>query len=278
MHEIFFTCPCGLMLKVYDDDRAGSDVVCPACNASVPVPSFGKATSTLPEPPEDVPAQGHGKVFVIAYLSAIAIVTAGLVKFLLLPALERPAEVARADPTNAEAEVKPSSSQPSPPSSDEYDRERGAARKEAAEKKAAAKKARERETEERKALKASKKRSAPPDPDPEVKRAEDIGRVDPTTPVAKGATTGSTAPPPDTKESPNPRPNESSPYAHVADEAARKNLEFALETLKKRDPKAISTAELFLRSAEKAAQGDPAVRSEIKKLRDKIANMGVRKR
>lgn len=94
MAEIVFPCQCGLLLKVHDNDQVGQGIVCPSCGSTVIVPAVGIAVD---EPAPDVTsgtaaastAGSVGKWIGLAYLGGVSVVTLGLIKFVLMPALPR---------------------------------------------------------------------------------------------------------------------------------------------------------------------------------------------
>ena len=93
MSEIIFSCECGMILKVNDDDQAGNKVTCPSCNTTVRVPSVGKKPIAPPVietesrlEPEPEPSSGH-QGFGIVYVCVALLLTLGAVGFFLIPAL-----------------------------------------------------------------------------------------------------------------------------------------------------------------------------------------------
>ena len=118
MAEIVFTCRCGMILKVYDEDQIGKGLACPSCGATVIVPACSEPIEASGSIGADSAAgAGAGKWFGLVYLSGIVAVSLGLIKFVLMPALSSPnpvapIAVARADesakaPEDDEAEEAP---------------------------------------------------------------------------------------------------------------------------------------------------------------------------
>jgi ribosomal protein S27E len=269
MAEIVFSCDCGMILKVYGDDQTGSEITCPSCKAVVTIPSIGQAKVRPPlEPEGDLPSRSQAKAFMIAYLAVTAIATVALIKYLLLPVLDQPVEVARENPRvdQTKVDADPSEKLTTPK---------------------LGKKTRPKEINSTKPVEPDKKLPTSPDPDPSTTTTKSPGRSDPPpspvspdplanpiTPADTADMAGSRSPPVEAKATANPN----SPYAHISNIVARRQLELALEVLKKRNPQAISTAELFLKSAEKESNADPVIKIEVKKLRDRIAGMRGRTR
>ena len=118
MAEIVFPCSCGMLLKVHGDDQIGQGIVCPSCGGTAIVPAVGVAADwegpplSYDPPPQPAPAASHGgKWFGLAYLAGASVVTLGLIKFVLMPAIATPpVVVAQADSPNddqSEAEEAP---------------------------------------------------------------------------------------------------------------------------------------------------------------------------
>lgn len=278
MAEIIFSCPCGMILKVRDDDQAGSEITCPSCQSSVTVPSPGQARIApreqrwvAPESTEaDAPRGGHGALLTGAYLIGVVVVTLGLVKFLLLPAMNRPqAAPVETVVADLEPEDEPVPKKP-------------------------------KKTAKKKPRKPVRKDAEPVESKPDLELPEYKADAAPTVSVVTEAEapvvsrtpdepvsakkedlpgfTGVEVPtePATPKAPPAPVLNDKSPYAHIANPEARKSLEYAL--MNTRHVKATYTAEIFLKSAEKVAGGDPVILNEVKKLRDKIDAMRRRSR
>lgn len=103
MDEIVFKCKCGMILKVFGEDRIGQAVPCPSCSSAVVVPpssvdieAVGRSSSG------GAAATAAGKWLGLAYLVGVGVVTAGLIKFFLMPALAPPAAPPRAVPAAEE--------------------------------------------------------------------------------------------------------------------------------------------------------------------------------
>ena len=93
MPVILFPCECGMTLKASDDGRPGGTIECPACGASVLVPSFGKkAEAAAPDEHEaeaDPTPAGHENLAIIA-ITLSFLLTIGAVGYFLVPALRGP--------------------------------------------------------------------------------------------------------------------------------------------------------------------------------------------
>jgi hypothetical protein len=104
MSEIVFPCNCGMILKVYGDDQVGQGLVCPSCGGTVIVPAVGIKHDASPISVDFQDSQNQGpaparsavgKWFGLAYFTGIAVVTAILIKVVLMPALATPVAVAK---------------------------------------------------------------------------------------------------------------------------------------------------------------------------------------
>ena len=106
MTEVVFPCTCGMILKVYGDDQVGQEIVCPSCGSTVIVPTRGIAVDSEASLGSDGSARARassnaGNWSGIAYLVGVVVLTLGLIKFLLLPALAPPVTVAQRDPAES---------------------------------------------------------------------------------------------------------------------------------------------------------------------------------
>ncbi len=97
MAEIVFRCQCGMILKVYGEDHVGQGIVCPSCGSTVVVPAVSIAVEALAPHVTDGAAKTTGNWFGLAYLAGVGIVTVGLIKFVLMPALASPVSVGRVE-------------------------------------------------------------------------------------------------------------------------------------------------------------------------------------
>jgi DNA-directed RNA polymerase subunit RPC12/RpoP len=125
MAEIVFPCNCGMTLKVYGDDQVGQGIVCPSCGSTIIVPAVGvareaPASVSMDEPSAAPATTASGKWFGLAYLAVICVLTLGLIKFVLMPALAVPVVVAQND--SPKTEVPKESPKETPTESDEAPR------------------------------------------------------------------------------------------------------------------------------------------------------------
>jgi hypothetical protein len=292
MAEIVFSCSCGMILKVYGDDQPGSRIECPACKASVVVPGGRSVSAPQSAVGADraveaasEPESGMGYGFVAVYLAITALVTVGLVKYLLMPMLAAPTKpvetvaAARTDliaPEVTKAARK--SSDPEVPSVPKRPR-KSAPRVIRGEDTALPVYPADASDSDRAPAKA---RTVPVSP-PVMKRADPAPPpVSP--PVAKRADPASDSDKPSPKpavakanEVPKsnpdalPDPDSADPFPNISNKAARQALTFALKNT--RHVKATLTAEGFLKQAEAAGNGDAEVLAEVKKIRQKIKIM-----
>ncbi len=267
MAETVFSCSCGMILKVYGDDQAGTEITCPSCQTTVHVPAASQPRIAPYSADETVPVVVHSKVLAILYLLMVTAITLGLVKYLLLPALNPSGELAR---TTETAQETPDETVPEQPAKAESKKTKKRARK---------------AVEPVKSASSSDLPKYTPVPAPKAPPVEE-----PRPPVAPLVVSEPTEPKPtepppvartEAREEPvAPRvapaatSTDNSPYAHIANPGAKKALEFAL--MNTRHVKATWTAEIFLKSAEKSAEGDPVILNEVKKLREKIVVMRKR--
>jgi hypothetical protein len=336
MAEIVFPCSCGMILKVYGEDQVGHELVCPSCGSTVIVPAKGRAVPAPKAPVTDdplaAPSSKAGHWFGVVYLGGVAVVTLGLVKFLLMPALAPPPAVAVARNDSAPA--------PAPDNVPEGTTKGKSDPEEAPRRILKKPKLRTSESSDdadsitpdvpkpkpapapslpgmRKGGRARAKRAFPAPGAPGA-GAETPGTAGPgrsssggmpgrgigggfggtggtagtprdETEDTSGDSTekkGAPAPAPSTAEAApggpararrvpkgeaKPKTVEKSEFQHIENLAARVALDHALSNT--REVKETWTAEIFLKQAEKAGKGDPMVLADVKKLRDKIAQM-----
>jgi DNA-directed RNA polymerase subunit RPC12/RpoP len=98
MAEIVFPCKCAMILKVYGDDQIGQGIVCPSCGSTVIVPPVGMAVDDQAPLVADAlaapkTASMSGKWLGLGYLAGVGVVTVGLIKYILMPALAPPVAV-----------------------------------------------------------------------------------------------------------------------------------------------------------------------------------------
>ena len=107
MAEIVFPCTCGMILKVYGDDQVGQGIPCPSCGSTVIVPAFSVDVEATARPVSNDPvrprsASKMGTMLGLAYLAGVGAITAGLIKFVLMPALAPPVAPAQVDAAREE--------------------------------------------------------------------------------------------------------------------------------------------------------------------------------
>jgi DNA-directed RNA polymerase subunit RPC12/RpoP len=285
MAEVVFPCYCGLILKVYGDDQVGEGIVCPSCGSTIIVPAVGIDHEAPASVGLDKPT-ATGKWFGIAYLAVICVLTLGLIKFVLMPALAVPVAVAQND--SPKTQEPKETLKDIPPESHEGPRRLLKKRpiavsrapldeEDPAPTKRSSRRTRIASTAPRTspAAPATDETETPDEPETPP-RPEPIGPFGtlPTGPFGELAKELRDRVPPGLEAGSRISKKSAakkSPYEDIANKEARQALEHAVKNTT--DLLATAAAESFLTIAEKASDGDPKVMAEIEKIRHKIAKI-----